>query len=115
MEKDKYIFINRTTHEIKVERGDGEILIIPAASTSLRMTDVKRNGIECEGIPINDVTYIVENLPPEEKNTFYIVSKLVAKEVKRRDFIAPDTGQTCVRVNGEVDVIRGFVRFAEDK
>ena len=108
------MYINKTTHHLKVERKDGTILEIPAASHSMRITDVKMNGKEHDGIPINNVRYVFSGLPEEEKDVYYIVSKLVAYNIKRKDFISPDTGPTCIKINGNVDIIRGFVSYPRD-
>ena len=106
-------FINRTTHNIRVERSDRTILEIPAATHSLRITDIKKHGMEHDGIPIHNIRYAFDNLPEEKEGTFYIVSKLVAYNVKRHDFISPDTGPTCTKIDGEVDIIRGFICYAD--
>jgi hypothetical protein len=48
---------------------------------------------------------------PEPNGDLFIVSTMVAQNSDRYDFIAPDTGPTAIRENGQVKAVRGFQSF----
>jgi hypothetical protein len=53
----------------------------------------------------------VENLPPPEDGTFYIVSQTVALTVRRPDVFYPDTGEDAIRdEKGNIVAVRRLIR-----
>ena len=54
----------------------------------------------------------VENLPPPEAGTLYIVSGAVASAAKRDDVLCPATGHpSAIRKDGQIYSVPGFTRF----
>jgi hypothetical protein len=58
---------------------------------------------------------IVEGLPEYVMGTYLIVSSMVAQHpdiaITRPDVLAPNTGPTAIRENGQIVAVRGFQRF----
>lgn len=101
-------FINLTPHDIKLNDGH----TIKASGTIARVSATYSSFDE---LGICEQTFgRITDLPLPQKNTYYIVSALVlaaAKAQGRTDCIAPATGhQECVRDNGFVVSVPGFVR-----
>lgn len=68
------------------------------------------NGIEIYQQVFGDI----EGLPEPEKDTFIIVSAMVLSANKssknpRWDLIAPNTGATAIRENGQIKAVTSFV------
>jgi hypothetical protein len=105
-------FINLTPHEISLANQAGEIVLTVPSTGNCRVATTQRIVGDVDGFPINKTTYgAVEGLPEPELDTVYVVSILVAQQVpERSDVVAPDTGATCVRENGQIKAVRGFVR-----
>lgn len=52
----------------------------------------------------------VQGLPEQQPGVTFIVSAMVLDRVNREDVVAPDTGATAVRKDGQVWAVRGLVR-----
>ncbi|GIW55362.1 MAG: hypothetical protein KatS3mg082_1766 [Nitrospiraceae bacterium] len=106
-------FVNLTPHEVRVADQDGTVfLTIPPSGQVARVATTSVMVGEVDGIPIyrtalGDVT----GLPEPQEGVTYVVSTLVAQVVSRPDVVAPDTGPTAIRENGQVVAIRRFQVF----
>ena len=105
--------LNYTPHAIVVRLADGTDRAFPPSGVVARVktTDVPLEAVD--GIPTVRMTFgEVEGLLPEEEGTICIVSSLVAQAAKdRRDLVAPNTGPTAIRENGQIVAVRGFQVF----
>jgi len=78
------------------------------------MGTVRADDIE---IPIVKTQFTASDLPPEEKDTIYIISSLGlqvlrSQGVTRTDLVAPDTGATAIRdKDGRISAITQFQTF----
>lgn len=108
--------VNATPHEVKVVAADGTTVIF-AASGILPRVETKMSAVtplECEGKHFQVAHRTqgeVTGLPAADGETVYIVSAMVlsALKVVRQDVVAPDTGPTAIRENGQIVAVRGFV------
>ena len=104
--------LNYTPHAIVVRLADGTDRAFPPSGVVARVktTDVPLEAVD--GIPTVRMTFgEVEGLLPEEEGTICIVSSLVAQASGRSDLIAPNTGPTAIRENGQIVAVRGFQVF----
>ena len=53
----------------------------------------------------------VEGLPDPEDGVMFITSTMVAQAAKRPDIVAPDTGPTAIREDGQVVAVTRFQIF----
>jgi hypothetical protein len=100
-------FVNLTPHTIRISR-NGVIEEIPVFWTVARVTVVDEVVGEINGIPLvagraGEVT----GLPDPVEGVVFIVSGMVLAELKgsRPDVVAPDTGNTAIRENGNVSAV----------
>jgi len=103
--------INLTPHAVNIYQ-DGEVVktyapsgVVPRVSTSSE-TIGTIDGFEL----VETVFGEVENLPPAEADTVYIVSALVRSASERTDLISPDTSPAGA-VRDEAGRIVGVKRF----
>ncbi len=85
--------INLTPHEIVLVR-NREKIIFPKSNEIVRLEE--------EDKKINDFLVLrkynlPQNFPKIQENVLYIVSLPILLSVKRKDFIAPDTGSGAIR------------------
>jgi hypothetical protein len=86
--------INMNSHPIRVERSDSSIYEYPPDGRLLRLQTMDETVAVVNGNPIVRRVYFepdTEEMPPFEKNTFYIVPSQVTQILRRPDFISPDT------------------------
>lgn len=105
--------VNLTPHAISLANADGEIIRTIESTGSCRVATSQEKVGDIDGFSVNKTTYgVVEGLPAPEDDTIYIVSILVAQLVVhgRSDVVAPDTGATAIRENGQIKAVKGFVR-----
>lgn len=104
-------FVNLTPHVIAVHTLAGAKHSFPPSGTVARVSSKTALVVEFDGIPINSQVFgAVENLPPAEDGKILIVSALVLGRVEGRiDVVAPDSGSTAIRENGQIVAVRGFV------
>jgi hypothetical protein len=103
--------VNLTPHQLNIYSLDGYAVIIsipppprgtPIPRVSTRAEIVGVVSLDGFQIPVRRIMYgDIENLPPPEKNTIYVVSTLVTlalreKGVERRDLLSPDTNDDSV-------------------
>lgn len=111
---DEYEFINLTPHAINVQTEDGETLTIEPSGTIARVKMGRRKIGEYNGIPLTEL-YIqsVEGLPSPQRGIIYIVSGMVASNLKdRNDVVAPDTDAAIRNDKGHIVAVPGFVKYS---
>lgn len=111
--------VNLNPHKIVVLNHEGQTEYPPAEKPCRIKTEQKLVGW-LHATPIFSTVYgEIENLPPPtdyavdpEYRTFYIVNNLILAALKgsRPDCIAPDTGPTAVRENGQVVAVKQWIR-----
>ena len=104
--------VNLTPHKIVVETAAGRVEFAPSGQVA-RITSRPEVAGEIDGIPVTRTIFgPVEGLPEPQAGVTFVVSSLVAGRVPNRpDVVAPDTGPTAIRVNGQIVAVRGFQRF----
>ena len=101
--------INCTPHTITVISKE-EKRDYPASGTIPRVLTLVNNAREVDGIPcIAQKLGDVEGLPDPQPDTVYIVSGMVFSASERADLVAPDTGNTCIRENGQIVAVTRFI------
>jgi hypothetical protein len=101
--------VNLTSHELNVYNSEGKVIlsIPPPKDTPIPRVSIKSEvvgTIDVDGVevPIRRVVYgDVENLPPPEEGTIYVVSTFITlalrdKGIKREDLLSPDTNTDSV-------------------
>jgi hypothetical protein len=101
---EKVRIINLTPHELNVYDSEGKVILsipppkdVPIPRVQVRSEIVGEVEVDGVKIPVRRVVYgDVENLPPPEEGTIYVVSTFVTlalreKGVERRDLLSPDT------------------------
>ena len=83
--------INLTPHSVNIIKEGGEKITIPSSGIA-RCTQTTSVVGDINGIPLTTTTFgDVEGLPLEEKNIFFIVSRLVLSACKdRHDLLVPN-------------------------
>lgn len=107
------MMINLTPHPINLADEAGNIVAtIPPSGTVARVQTASVEVVRLMGFPINRTTFgEVTGLPDPVEGVYYVASTLVAQAAKRSDVVAPDTGPTAVRQDGQVKAVRGFQTF----
>lgn len=112
--------VNLTPHQVVISMPNGTVVQYPPAGVVARV-EVKQEKIEfinaagepSHPFPIVSNTFSEEivNLPPPEEGTWFIVSGLVRTALgdTREDVLAPDTGATAIRENGQVVAVTRMV------
>jgi hypothetical protein len=96
--------INLTPHELNIYDSEGKVILsipppkdVPIPRVQVRSEIVGEVEVDGVKIPVRRIVYgDVENLPPPEEGTIYVVSTFVTlalreKGVERRDLLSPDT------------------------
>ena len=105
-------FVNLTPHEINIV-GYG---IIPPSGIIARVNTIQRVVDNIVGIDVVETFYgEITGIPEPEDDTIYITSSLVAGFAKRDDVLAPDTGGTAVRENGQIVGVTRLQSFSGDE
>jgi len=107
---------NCTPHAIVVRKDDGSEVTFPPCGKVVRMSTTAREGEAVDGgIPVKETTFGQPEGWPEEARDgdVVIVSTIVAQETGKMVFrvVAPDTGPTAIRENGQIVAVRGFQSF----
>lgn len=104
--------VNLNPHKIVVEVEGKQVVFEPAAEPCrIKVTQAVADDIN--GIPVVENVYgAIEGLPIEIERTVYIVNALILAALKnsRKDCVAPDTGPTAIRENGQVTAVKRFCR-----
>lgn len=111
-------FINATPHAISIIAEDGELVtfppsgILPRVDTTVTKLGTRGNAVHQFPVALRKQGEVV-GLPKEEvgSDKVYIVSAMVMAALRgtRRDVVAPDTGPTAIRENGQIVAVLGFV------
>ena len=113
-------FVNCTPHAITVRDAAGLDTTFPPSGFKTRCETSPSENYggygDMLGFPVvRTVTGEVIDLPAPIFRTIYIVSSMVASHEsikgKRFDVMAPNTGPTAIRENGQVVAVRGFQMF----
>lgn len=105
--------VNLTPHAINVAGTDGEVVLtVPPGGVIARVTTSQEVVGNIDGIDVVKTTFgTVEGLPEPTAGTTYVVSSLVLGRCQDRDdVVAPDTGPTAIRKDGQVVAVRRFQR-----
>jgi hypothetical protein len=106
-------FINLTPHEIAIEANGERFGIPPSGFVARVKADPGEDLGFIGGIPVRKPPVMgkVENLPLPVEGVVFIVSQLVASQVKREDVFYPDTGIDALRdEKGNITAVRRLIR-----
>jgi hypothetical protein len=108
------LFVIYTPHTINVQTSQGDQHAFPSQGIA-RVTE-KQSVVGSEsGIELRTTIYgEIEGLPEVKEGVFVIVSLLVrqvntASPNPRKDLVSPDTGASCIRENGVIKSVTGFL------
>lgn len=105
------LFVNLTPHAIHVLKGE-KIVEFPASGKVARLQTLTEPRPEIDGFRVDATRYgDVSDLPEPEDGMVFIVSQMIVAAVRRPDVVAPDTGPTAIRENGQIKAVRGFIRI----
>lgn len=104
-------FVNLTPHAIIIEGGP----TIPPSGTVARAETMEREVEPIGGIPTIVREFgSVEGIPGPMEDVTFVVSSLVLERCGgRSDVVAPDTGPTAIRSNGQLVAVTRLVRARE--
>jgi len=110
--EDAYVptkFVNLTPHEIVVSTRNIKKTIGPSGQIA-RVETSQQHETWLDGIELVRTVYgDVIGVPEPEDGVVYIVSSLVASRLPERvDVVAPDTGPTAIRENGQIVAVTRF-------
>lgn len=108
-------FVNYTPHKINLVTSLG--LEITWESKGSARVKENQNLVRTEipGIELREVVYgEIEGLPEVKEGQLVIVSFLVKQANSqlpnpRQDLVSPDTGASCIRENGQIKAVTGFL------
>jgi len=104
-------FINLTSHPIVVLIGEDRRVFAPSG-TAARVAITQEVVSMVDGIYVHRTVFgEAQGIPAPQEGVMYIASSLVAQAARRADVVAPDTGATAIRENGQVVAVRGFQTF----
>ena len=105
-------FVNLLPHAVNLIAADGSETVIPP-SGSVARCESKASHETIHGVRFARTTWLgVFGLPDPEPDTIFIVSMLVAQNVRRPDVVSPDSGRDAIRNEaGQIAAVRGFCRF----
>jgi len=104
--------INLTPHPITIQPSDAQPITIPVSGRIARLDSTQTTDDGIAGVPVVTTRFgQVIGLPDPEEGKVYIVSSLVAQHVRRPDVVAPDTGPTAIRQDGQIVAVTRLQRF----
>lgn len=107
------MFINLTPHVVVVIAKNGNKIVVEPSGTIARVDSKQVVTGEVDGIPVvNTIFGDVTGIPEPKTGTIYLVSSLVAQAARREDVLAPDTGTTAVRENGQIVAVTRLQTFS---
>jgi len=105
--------INLTPHPITIQPTGAQPITIPVSGRIARLDSSQETDASVVGVPVVTTRFgRVIGLPNPEPGKVYIVSSLVAQHVRRPDVLAPDTGPTAIRQDGQIVAVTRLQRFA---
>lgn len=108
-------FVNYTPHEINLVTSLGLKITFESKGSARVKENQKLVRMEKPGIELREVVYgEIEGLPEVKEGQLVIVSFLVKQANSllsnpRQDLISPDTGASCIRENGQIKAVTGFL------
>jgi len=107
------VVVNLTPHTVNLADEAGNVIAtFPPSGQLARVTTETEIVGELMGRPISRTTFgEVVGIPEPAVDVVYITSTLVAQAARRQDVLAPDTGPSAVRKDGQVVAVRGFQTF----
>ena len=104
--------INLTPHPITIQPSGAQPITIPVSGRIARLDSSQETDASVVGVPVVTTRFgRVIGLPEPSPNKVYIVSSLVAQHVRRPDVLAPDTGPTAIRQDGQIVAVTRLQRF----
>ena len=105
-------FVNLMPHAANLVTADGAEIVIPPSGTVARCA-VDATHEVIDGVRFARTIYgEASGVPDPQPDTIFIVSMLVAQQLKRPDVVSPDGGRDAVRNDaGQIVAVRGFCRF----
>ena len=107
------MFMNLAPHPLNVLDANGVEHVFMPTTLAARVAVSVETREPVEGFRVSSQSFgEVENLPAQQDGVTYIVSAIVLAALKgsRSDVVAPDTGPTAIRENGQIKAVRGFVQ-----
>jgi hypothetical protein len=107
--------VNLTKHDLTIAVGGRDIVIPPSGqvatvTTSSVIVDILDVG--GDAVPVYKTVFgDVVGLPDPQPDTIYIASTLVASRAGRTDVLAPDTGASAIRKDGQVVAVTQLQTF----
>lgn len=96
------VLVNLTPHTINIRSGDNTIVVPPSGGTA-RVASKSVPAGDVNGTPLVRTEYgAVEGIPDPIPGNIYLVSAMVLARTTRSDVVAPDTGPTAIRENGNI-------------
>lgn len=103
--------LNCTPHAIVWQNEKGERVTFSPIGIIPRVETLEIASTPVWGVPVVErTTGEVQGLPEQIEGTFIIVSSMVLSASDRTDLVAPDTGATAIRNNGNIEAVTRFVR-----
>jgi hypothetical protein len=104
--------VNLTPHSITIKT-ESETINLPVSGYVARLDSRQEGDSALGGVPVITTCFEgVTGLPDPEPGKVYIVSSLVAQFIRRPDVVAPDTGPTAIRQDGQIVAVTRLQRFA---
>lgn len=103
--------VNLNKHAIVLRLPNGEDVVFPPSGVVCSVTVKQVKVKEIGGVAIMQNEYSeVSGVPEPQEDTVYIVNAMVQSRLEdREDCIAPDTGSSAIRENGQVKAVIRFV------
>jgi len=107
-------FVNLTPHTINVQVAGINDAIPSTGNCRVVVKQVQKKTVKLHGenIPVmmNEYSSVID-LPEPKEDTVYIVSLMVLNALagSRSDVLAPDSGPTAIRENGQIVAVIQFV------
>lgn len=108
--------VNLTPHPISLADAAGEIsATFPPSGEVARISTSQEVVMQLSGAEVRRTVFgALEGLPAPQEGVVYLASSLVAQQAAKEgrvDVVAPDTGPTAIRKDGQVVAVRGFQSF----
>ncbi len=114
-EGDNVKFVNLTPHKVVVRCEDGDRIFKPSGTVA-RLVMKQRLVDVIDGVSIfADEDYTIKNLPSSKHGVIYITSGIIAKLVKRKDVVSPNTSPSSVITNSyrQIEAVKSLITYGE--
>ena len=110
--------INLTPHRVVVQNATdpNEGWLFEPSGIIPRLETIEEIAEDTWGIPTVTRKFgNIQNLPEKTEGAVFIVSSLILSACPDRvDLVAPDTGATAIRENGQIQAVTRFVRNSKE-